>query len=101
MWAWSKIMTQNQHIVQVYFHIHVDFSRKWNWTLNNFQNSHGGSGRFIKTLRNTTSFDPMGHWSMHPSVPFYTSNLPPLLSALTEKGLPFWNGEKEQTSSTF
>ena len=31
MWAWSKIMTQNRHIVQAYYHSHADYSRKWNW----------------------------------------------------------------------
>ena len=54
-----------------------------------------------ETLRTSPSFDPMGHWSMHPSGPVCTSDLPPVLSALTEKGLPVWNGEKKWTVSTF
>ena len=32
---------------------------------------------------------------MHPLGPIFTSNLPPVLIALTEKGLTFGNGEKE------
>ena len=43
----------------------------------------------------------MGHLSMHSSGPVGTSNLPPVLCALTEKGLLFWNVEKEWTDSTF
>ena len=53
------------------------------------------------TFWTSSSFDPMGHWSMHPLGPISTSNLPPVLIALTEKGLPFGNGEKEWTGSTF
>ena len=43
----------------------------------------------------------MGHWSVNPSGLAWTSSLPSVLIALTGKGLPFWNGEKERTGSTF
>ena len=38
-----------------------------------------------ETLRTSSSFDLMGHWSMHPSGSVCTSNLPPVLCTLTEK----------------
>ena len=54
-----------------------------------------------ETLRASTSFDPMGHWSMDPSGSVCAPNLPSVLIALTGNSLPFWNGEKEQTGSMF
>ena len=54
-----------------------------------------------ETLGASTSFNPMGHWSMDLSGSVCASNLPSVLSALTENSLPFWNGEKEQTGSMF
>ena len=105
--VWLKINISSKYIIALM----LIFIRREIEIFNNYVNTLGlvqntgtwtrGEFPFTETLGTSSSFDPVGHWSMHPSGPVCTSNLPPVLSALTEKGLPFWNQEKEWTGSTF
>ena len=104
--SFSYCVTQNQHIVQIYYHSHIDLSQKRETplVLGLIRDTGTWTPRespSTETLRTSSSFDLMGNWSMHSSGPVCTSNLLPVLCALTEKSLPFWNGEKEWTGSTF
>ena len=113
MWAsrivWLKINISSKYIITLI----LIFLRREIGIFNNFVNTLGAGpspkhrhmnsyeSPSTEILRTSSSFDLMGHWKMHPSGPVCTSNLPPVWCTLTEKGLPFWNGEKEWTGSTF
>ena len=103
-------VTQNQYIVQIYYHSDVDFFWEEIGIFDDFVNIRGAvtspkhrhitrsESSSTESLQTSSKFDQIGHLIMHSSGPFCTSNL---LSILSEKGLPFGNGEKERSSLMF
>ena len=102
--SFSYCVTQNQLIVQIYYHFDIDLSKEKDWNFNNFCKRSWCS----ELVESPLSLKPyklprvLIQWDTEVCIlqVHFAHSISLLLCALTEKNLPIWNGEKEWTGST-